>query len=477
MSRLPTPGGDANAWGNVLNDYLGVAHASDGSLKPVARTTLDSGVQASLAAADASVAKGSLVVSVKDHGALGDGTTDDTTSIQAAINAAGSQSVVYFPAGTYIISAPLSLASGGAYIGSGWSSVIKQKNATNLTRLLQWSSAASNCLLADIMVDGNRAQNASATCYGVYGFALQYSVLRNVRVQQVNGDGYRLDGSSGGFANTSSTVRLAECWAYGNSNSGLVATSFAADIHVDGGDYGSNGGSAITYQAGSSTVRNATLWGTTGGPGLLVGGPSNQITGCNIEGNSQQGVVVNQFGSYTLMSGCKIYDNSQASSGTYDSVYINGVSGQMVTGVMLRDCFIYSSILAGGVVQAHAINLGADHQRCSFIGNTVGFAGSQASWAPSNTLINGFGQTDHCEANPGFNPVGPLFNYPIPASGTPFTNPWGVPVTVYVNGGTVTAISVNNTTTGIIAGSIQLGPSQTITLTYSVVPTWTWFGL
>ena len=477
MSRLPTPGGDANSWGNVLNDYLGVAHNTDGSLKPVSRTTLEAAVQTSLAKADTSVQTGALVVNVKDYGATGDGTTDDTTALQAAITAAGAVGVVYFPPGTYIVSSPLVLVSGGSYVGGGWSSVIKQKNGANLTRLLQWSSAASNCLLADIMVDGNKANNAGATCYGVYGFALQYSVFRNVRVQNVHGDGYRLDGTSGGFANTSSTVHLTECWAYGNINSGLVATSFTADIHVDGGDYGNNGASAITYQAGSSTVRNATLWGTTSGPGLLVGGPSNQITGCNIEGNNQQGVVVNQFGSYTLISGCKIYDNSHASSATYDNIYINGVGGQLVTGVMVRDCFIYPNILAGGVVQAHAINLGTDHQRCSFIGNTVGFAGSQAAWAPSNTLINGFGQTDHCEANPGFNPVGPLFAYPVPSSATPFTNPWGVPVTVYVNGGTVSAIAINSTPTGATSGPVQLGPGQTITLTYSVAPTWTWFGL
>ena len=33
MARLPTPGGDDGTWGDVLNDFLGVAHNSDGSLK------------------------------------------------------------------------------------------------------------------------------------------------------------------------------------------------------------------------------------------------------------------------------------------------------------------------------------------------------------------------------------------------------------------------------------------------------------
>ncbi len=33
MSRLPTPGGDENVWGEVLNEFLKVEHNTDGTLK------------------------------------------------------------------------------------------------------------------------------------------------------------------------------------------------------------------------------------------------------------------------------------------------------------------------------------------------------------------------------------------------------------------------------------------------------------
>lgn len=50
MARLPQPGSDQGTWGDVLNDYLAVTHAADGTLKPgsVAEAQLDAGVQTKL---------------------------------------------------------------------------------------------------------------------------------------------------------------------------------------------------------------------------------------------------------------------------------------------------------------------------------------------------------------------------------------------------------------------------------------------
>lgn len=47
---------------------------------------------------------GSSVISVKDYGATGDGTTNDTTAIHAARDAAGSGGSLHFPDGTYLVS-------------------------------------------------------------------------------------------------------------------------------------------------------------------------------------------------------------------------------------------------------------------------------------------------------------------------------------------------------------------------------------
>lgn len=98
MSRLPSPGQDNGVWGDILNDFLSVSHNSDGSLK--------SSSIASKADDSAVVHKGDLLFNVKDYGAKGDGSTNDTAAINLAeaARAAGSNGgILYFPAGTYIV--------------------------------------------------------------------------------------------------------------------------------------------------------------------------------------------------------------------------------------------------------------------------------------------------------------------------------------------------------------------------------------
>lgn len=60
---------------------------------------------ASPTALAAKVAKGELVINVKDYGAKGDNSTDDTVAINAAIVAAGYGGTVFFPRGRYVYTA------------------------------------------------------------------------------------------------------------------------------------------------------------------------------------------------------------------------------------------------------------------------------------------------------------------------------------------------------------------------------------
>jgi len=67
-------------------------------------------------------------VSVKDFGAVGNGTTDDTAAIQLALNNSGS---IYFPAGTYKISSALTITISDTSIrGEGLNTIIATNSLT-----------------------------------------------------------------------------------------------------------------------------------------------------------------------------------------------------------------------------------------------------------------------------------------------------------------------------------------------------------
>ena len=59
------------------------------------------------------------------------------------------------------------------------------------------------------------------------------------------------------------------------------------------------------------------------------------------------------------------------------------------------------------------------------------------------------------------------------ASGVPSANPNPVPVTVTVTGGTVTVIAVGGAVTGQTTGTFTIPPGGTVTVTYSVGPSFT----
>ena len=73
---------------------------------------------AGLAAAAPLATRSGDALNVREYGATGDGTTDDTTAVQAAITAAG-RGTVYFPPGTYYLPGSVTLNSYAHLVGAG----------------------------------------------------------------------------------------------------------------------------------------------------------------------------------------------------------------------------------------------------------------------------------------------------------------------------------------------------------------------
>lgn len=106
-------------------------------------------------------------VSVKDFGAKGDGTTDDTAAMQAAHNTG---KLIYYPAGTYLFSPTLTMSAGGI-IGNGPSQTILKSNDTGTSNLIKYTGNFATSLNVPIFRDFTLNANIAKT----NGAGIQFS--------------------------------------------------------------------------------------------------------------------------------------------------------------------------------------------------------------------------------------------------------------------------------------------------------------
>lgn len=181
-------------------------------------------------------------ISVKDFGAKGDGTTDDTTAIQNAINSFSNGGSLFFPKGTYL-SGALKIKSRVFLVGDGFGTILKAKQNISNHFITLDNANVERCGIIDMVIDGNKSSQTGAydlihydptggtwetneQCYLFESLAIRNgknhgiyleSVCRsnkfnNVDVYWCKGHGYYIKGSDNFFINSV---------AWGNSLNGF----------------------------------------------------------------------------------------------------------------------------------------------------------------------------------------------------------------------------------------------------------------
>ena len=157
-------------------------------------------------------AKLAQTVSVKDFGAVGDGVTDDTAAIQAAIDALGAAGTVYFPRGTYVISSTVTVAAGNSisFLGENRQGTVLFSPLTSLssTPMIHWAGTS-----------GTECQNVSVSNLRVHARWFQYGlkfdycfpklVVRDVEVFKAANHGF--------YVNECWTASLYDCEVDGDN--------------------------------------------------------------------------------------------------------------------------------------------------------------------------------------------------------------------------------------------------------------------
>lgn len=215
------------------------------------------GIDEAIAKVDEASAKLSKTILVTDFGAKGDGITDDTEALNAAVQAAAGKTLV-IPAGTYLTTTGIAIPSNTEVRGDGmWATTIKlhpsSPKKTHCVRNSEnnWDRTTasaylgnggnSNIVLRDICVDGNCWETSDS---GYSGCAIQLANVHHTRIENVraiNGKLHCIDICSNAYAENnnfdwyvgaSSDVSIINCVAYDSRNDDAITTHFSHDITI-----------------------------------------------------------------------------------------------------------------------------------------------------------------------------------------------------------------------------------------------------
>ena len=213
-------------------------------------------------------------ISVKDFGAVGDGVTDDTAAIQAAID---TQRAVYFPRGTYLCNSPLVIAYVHArlYGEDQYTTTIKGSvdGAYTILRIGvaggTWGQYG-NVTLENIRIDGNRSVgSANALSKGIE--ALWTSHIRMNKVRITNTRGHGVEFYTGGYSSLTDCIitshGITGLYLNGVNSSDSVTSTLVQSCQISSnGQYGVHAKNFFNITLDSNVIEDIG----TGGVGAAI---------------------------------------------------------------------------------------------------------------------------------------------------------------------------------------------------------------
>jgi hypothetical protein len=312
---------------------------------------------------------------VTDYGAVGDGTTDDTTAINAAYSAAsatgGGGVVIFSGKRTYKITSTITMPNGVHSIGAGGSNA---SNSGDPPALL-WGGSAGGT-----MVDVNQVS--------IFGTLFQ-NLLFKASGTNNPGIGVRFRGAS-----IDSGTRFDECWFNGINGNAIQVDDYATNFRVTGGRFDNiTGGYAIYIDVQ-----------TGGGATLIVDGNTTYVGGGAVNGNGF--LFVNSEGTangticHVLISGLHVEINQSLVETYAAGVHPSDKCGVIRLGVNPAWGGIQSDVTCTGITNSSA----GVASYCFFqITSLTGTAAAAAACVQVNLMgaavLNNFNTSDSATTN------------------------------------------------------------------------------
>jgi hypothetical protein len=293
------------------------------------------------------VAKGSQIVNVKDYGAKGDGVTDDTAAITAALAAGG---ITLFPSGTFIHTG-LTLPSGARLCGVGSSGYVKNYAPANqipipqIARSTLQLKAGANTdsitipagtahgLIEYLEIDGNKSGQTGSSGCGINLLAAanpeeaQWK-FNKIYVHDTCTHGLNI-GSNRQGCSTIQSIYFSCGTSDTVSGSGIVISG--SDTTVDTCFIGVAWGDSIKLLSSVSRIVNSEMFsnvtsGVVVGAGIALadgyGCSRNVIAHCTLDRCAGHGLYVGTNSISNTFTSNIFHSNSQKANGSYFHAYI-----------------------------------------------------------------------------------------------------------------------------------------------------------
>jgi hypothetical protein len=247
---------------------------------------------------------------VSGYGAKGDGATDDTAAIQAALNAASAPDGSFFNGGTVLLDKPgatyvitqLRLKPGVMLDGLHASTVLLQKAGTTGDAIVLDTVTTYRTGVRNLTINCNSG-NQTATNRGLYithtggdPNILPGHVFDHIHVRATSGDGIYL-------GDYTRVTHLTNFSVYAANGYGLVLAG--ADSEVSNGDVGHTGLSGVNIPGTSYLINNVKSWGTGhadisgdggAGAGFWLQGNRNTLGNCYSQEAAGSGLYIFKSG-------------------------------------------------------------------------------------------------------------------------------------------------------------------------------------